>query len=156
MLNVENLNTLLSNKPDNLYVLCSVEVTENEGKLSVNAPIPVDITYKLCNQLNNFDIDRLVIVCRSSLEQYTKPFPYPETLKKIKEEVNKEITIFYQNPYPYNVPNFNNDLTVIRFGYDNGCLLDRMCVSQPKVNTTNLKEGTHYYLISKNKTIYIK
>ena len=64
MLNVENLNTLLSNKPDNLYVLCSVEVTENEGKLSVNAPIPVDITYKLCNQLNNFDIDRLVIVCK--------------------------------------------------------------------------------------------
>ena len=79
-----------------------------------------------------------------------------EALKKIKREIKKELTVFYQNPYPYNVPNFNNNLTVIRFGYDNGCLLDRMCVSQPKVDTTNLEEGSHYYLISKNKTIYIK
>ena len=156
MLNVENLNTLLSNKSDNLYVLCSVEVTESVGKLSVNAPIPSNTITKLCKVINNFDIDRLVIVCRSPLEQYTKPFPYPEALKKIKREIKKELTVFYQNPYPYSVPNFNNNLTVIRFGYDNGCLLDRMCVSQPKVDTTNLEEGSHYYLISKNKTIYIK
>ncbi len=156
MLNVENLNTLLSNKSDNLFVLCSVKVSNKEGTLSVNAPIPTHITSKLCNELNNFDTDRLVIVCRSPLEQYTKPFPYPETLNKIKSEVVKELSIFYQNPYPYNVPNFNNNLTVIRFGYDNGCLLDRMCVSQPKVDASNLVEGNHYYLISKNKTIYIK
>ena len=156
MLNVENLNTLLSNKSDNLYVLCSIKVNNCKGTLSVNAPIPADITSKLCNELNNFDVDRLILVCRSSKEQYTKPFPYPETLNKIKEETNKNLHIFYQNPYPYTVPNFNNNLTVIRFGYDNGCLLDRMCVSQPEVDATNLEEGSHYYLISKNKTIYIK
>ena len=113
MLNVENLNTLLSNKSDNLYVLCSVEVTESVGKLSVNAPIPSNTITKLCKVINNFDIDRLVIVCRSPLEQYTKPFPYPEALKKIKREIKKELTVFYQNPYPYNVPNFNNNLVPI-------------------------------------------
>ena len=90
MLNVENLSTLLSNKSDNLYVLCSVEVSESEGKLSVNAPIPTNTITKLCKVINNFDTDRLVIVCRSPLEQYTKPFPYPEALKKIKREIKKE------------------------------------------------------------------
>ncbi len=155
MLKVENLNTLLSSLEDNQYVLCSIEVTDSKGKLSVNAPIPTDISSKICNEINKFSTDRVILICRSRSEQYTNPFPYPETLKEIIKSINKKVTIFYQNPYPSNVPKFNKNLFTVRFGFDNGCLLDRICVSQPAVEM-NCGDGTYYYLISNNKTIYIK
>lgn len=155
MLKVENLNTLLSSSEVNQYVLCSIEVKKNIGKLSVNAPIPIDIRNKICNEINKLKTDRVVLICRSNLEQYTNPFPYPEDLKEIIKSLNKKVTIFYQNPYPYNVPKFNKNLFTVRFGFDNGCLLDRMCVSQPTVQM-NCEDGSYYFLISKNKTIYIK
>ena len=113
MLKVENLNTLLSSLEDNQYVLCSIEVTDSKGKLSVNAPIPSDISSKICNEINKFSTDRVILICRSRSEQYTNPFPYPETLKEIMKAINKKVTIFYQNPYPYNVPKFNKNLFTI-------------------------------------------
>ena len=154
-MNVENFNILLEDKQDNLFVVVKTTVENGKGKFFINALTPTYVLDKIIDFVNKSFYQSVVLVCRSYKEQYCKPCPPVNDIEYLENNINKKTLVFYQDPFPSEVPNFNTNHLVIRFGFDNGCNLDKECVSNPEFNS-NFSSGDHYFLISKNKTIYIK
>lgn len=154
-MNVENFNILLENKQDNLFVVVKTTVENGKGKFFINTLIPAYILDKIIDFINKSLYQSVVLVCRSHKEQYCKPCPTINDIEYLKNNINKKTLVFYQDPFPSEVPNFNTNHLVIRFGFDNGCNLDKECATNPEFDPS-FSTGDHYFLISKNKTIYIK
>ena len=68
-----------------------------------------------------------------------KNIPHKDTYKIFKSMLEKrsiEVHEFYQQPWPSPVPKFNlyEDTFVLRFGYDEGCEIDKLAVTKNKLN----------------------
>ena len=73
-------------------------------------------------------------------------------LDLIKNQTDKNIIIFYQDPWPEPVPSFiEMDTTVIRFGFDEGCELDKKCID-PNFSIA-MEDGEYNFLVNKNNSI---
>ena len=135
---------------DNLYIYTPVNVKDGLAKYSVNSVINKNSIVELVNVINRESYKKVILVCRSEKEPYTNEFPAKEYIDYIKENSNKEVKIFYQDPFPASVPNFSNEYMVIRFGWDSGSEFDKSVSNSHK---TDLGEGTNIILYNKNKQI---
>ena len=154
-MNVENFNILLEDKQDNLFVVVKTTVENGKGKFFINALSPTFVLDKIIEFVNESSYKSVIFVCRSYKEHYCKPCPPEKDINYLEKNIDKETIFFYQDPFPAEVPNFNSEHLVIRFGFDNGCHLDKKCAADPEFNS-DYESGDYYFLISKNKTIYIK
>ena len=107
---------------------------------------------QLVNVINNSTHQKIVLVCRSKDEPYTQEFPAQLYLDYIKKNSKKNIKVFYQNPLPAKVPNFEDDYMIIRFGWDSGCEFDN-AVGEDKLFDTELSDGSYTLLYNNNKSI---
>jgi len=152
---LNNCTTLLKDKSKNLYIYVSTTVLSRRYEITVNAKLPNNVLSEISEFINEVESENVVLICRSEKEQYTQEFPKKEQIEFIKSSTNKNISVFYQNPWPESVPNFmDKDTTFIRFGYDEGCLFDKHIVD--KKFDSNNKDGTNHYLINKNKLVKLK
>ena len=138
---------------DNLFIYTPTQVKDGLAKYSINTNITDESIIELVNVINNENYKSVVLVCRSEEEPHAEKFPTKECIDYIKENSNKEVKIFYQDPYPTPVPNFSHKYMVIRFGFDAGCEFDK---SLNKLHKTNLEEGSAVILYNKNKQINLK
>ena len=138
---------------DNLYIYTPVNVTDGLARYSVNSVINKNSIVELVNVINREVYKKVILVCRSKKEPYTNEFPAKEYIDYIKENSNKEVKIFYQDPIPTPVPNFPNEYMVIRFGWDSGSEFDKS-ISTPK--KTTLPNGNNIILYNKNKYINLR
>lgn len=152
---INTLNTLLEGKPDNLFVVVKTTIEKGKGKFFINALSPSFVLDKIIDFINESSYKSVILVCRSYKEHYCKPCPPLKDIDYLEKNINKHTIFFYQDPFPAEVPDFNPEHLVIRFGFDNGCYLDKKCATDPNFDS-DLESGDHYFLISKNKTIYIK
>lgn len=135
---------------DNLFIYTFAKVKDGLTKYSVNNFSTESSIKELVNVINKENYKKVVLVCRSENEPHTEQFPKKEYLEYIKENSNKEVKIFYQDPFPASVPNFSNEYMVIRFGWDSGSEFDKSVSNSHK---TDLDEGTNIILYNKNKQI---
>ena len=66
-------------------------------------------------------------------------------LSFFQKHLKTKSVVFYQDPWPEPVPKFNS--LVLRFGFDQGCELDKLLVEEPTY-TSNLPNGDQYLLVS--------
>lgn len=91
-------------------------------------------------------MEDVVFVCRSEKEWNFNKYPKDKQMNIIESDCNKKFTIFYQDPWPSSVPNFDSNKSIIRFGYDEGCKLDKMSNTWIDLQVFNrYTEGDDYY-----------
>ncbi|MCH1613184.1 MAG: hypothetical protein L7S72_07800 [Flavobacteriales bacterium] len=124
-----------------------------QAQIKINIDIPLSIAHSLSEYLSS--MENLVLVCRTKKEpHYGKDYPSEDIIKIIKKNIKSDFKVFYQNPWPSHVPNFSNKKNIIRFGYDEGCELDKLIFNKKlKCNQINTE---YYYLLNKNKITEIK
>lgn len=150
---IKHIENLLNDKLDNLYVYTRFVVdTETGFSMNTNSKIKSSILNELCIVIDNLNTKNIILVCRSEREPFTHEHPTEKEIKHIKSNTNKNIKVFYQNPWPEPVPLFiESNTSVIRFGFDEGCKLDNKCVD--KEFSVPMEIGEHIFLINKNKSI---
>lgn len=153
MMGIKNIESLLNDKLDNLYVYTKFVVDgETEFSMNTNSKIKSNILNELCDVIDNLNTKNIILVCRSKREPFTYEHPTEKQIKDIKSKTNKNIKVFYQNPWPEPVPLFvENNTSVIRFGFDEGCKLDNKCMDNEF--SVPMEIGEHIFLINKNKSI---
>ena len=153
MIEIKNIENLLNNKSDNLYVYTRIKL-DNTNKFSMNTNSKLDssIIFQICDFINKLDTENIILVCRSEKEPYTHEHPNKKEIEFIKNKTNKNIKIFFQEPWPEPVPCFiETNTSVIRFGFDEGCMLDMKCVDE--LFSLQMDMGVYDFLINKNKSI---
>jgi len=150
---ISEIEKLLNNKSDNLYVYTQINSDKsNRFLMSTNSEIKDTILHELCIFINNLNTENVILVCRSSKEPFTNEHPFESQLNLIVSQTDKNIIIFYQDPWPEPVPSFiKNNTSVIRFGFDEGCELDKKCID--KDFSIKVKLGEYIYLVNKNNSI---
>ena len=150
---ISELQNLLNNKSDNLYVYTKMIVRENsEFSMNVNSTISSEILTNIIYFINKLNTKNVILVCRSSNEPFADEHPAQTHLDLIKNQTDKNIIIFYQDPWPEPVPSFiEMDTTVIRFGFDEGCELDKKCID-PTFSIA-MEDGEYNFLVNKNNSI---
>lgn len=145
------------NKNKNFYVYSYVDVNDGVGIFNVNNNFEKNVTKKLLEYINKSNYKNVVLICRSEKEQFAEAFPTSVELEYLQNNIEKELTIFYQEPWPSHVPNFVDDKTTlyIRFGFDEGCEFDKLCVNNPTFKTTQ-DSGDYFFLLNNvnSKLIY--
>lgn len=140
--------------PDYFYCFYNISVKNGECTLGVNThdiPIPVN---KLCKFLNKLE-ERYVILCvRGEREPFMLPYPAIEQINHLKAECDKKVLVFNQEPWPASIPNFEteNKAVVIKFGYDEGCEVDKYFAQGKTLPMVN-EDYEGPILINKNKII---
>jgi len=152
MTGITKYTKYLDSYNDNFYVHCVLRI-ENK-KLSIHTNVGLQQSYAECiNEfVDNHECKNIIYTIRSKEEPYSEEYP-SSSVKNVLEKAKKNIVFFNQQPWPEAVPNFSNTNLVIRFGFDDGCDLDKLYNSP---TDTNLSDGTYHFLISKNKTIELK
>tara|TARA_B100000927_G_scaffold55005_1_gene41996 strand:- start:617 stop:1060 length:444 start_codon:yes stop_codon:yes gene_type:complete len=135
---------------DNLFIYTLAKVNNGLTKYSINSSCTESSIKELVSVINKETYKKVVLVCRSENEPHAEQFPKKEYIEYIKQNSNKEVKIFYQDPFPSVVPNFSNEYMVIRFGFDSGCEFDK---SVSEVYKTDLNDGVNTILYNKNKYI---
>jgi hypothetical protein len=138
---------------DNLYIVCKVIVDEGMMSLHINSEISNSVVSSIINYINDEFTD-IVMVFRTEEEPHSDSYPTQEQQILLLKGVKVKHKVFYQDPWPSNVPNFLKDKSVIRFGYDEGCKFDTSTLNK-KIKTKK-SNGEYYYLINKNKNIEIE
>jgi hypothetical protein len=150
---ISEIENLLNNKSDNLYVHTKIKSDKASGfSMNTNFEINDSELSELCTFINTLNTENVILVCRSSKEPFTEEHPPESQLNLIASQTDKNIIIFYQEPWPEPVPSFiEKNTSVIRFGYDEGCELDKKCID----STFSIKVdvGEYIYLVNKNKSI---
>jgi hypothetical protein len=128
-------------------------VRENsEFSMNVNSTISSEILTNIIYFINKLNTKNVILVCRSSNEPFADEHPTQTHLDLIKNQTDKNIIIFYQDPWPEPVPSFiEMDTTVIRFGFDEGCELDKKCID-PNFSIV-MEDGEYNFLVNKNNSI---
>ena len=150
---IKHIENLLNDKSDNLYVYTRIQSDKN-NKFSMNTNCKLDFSsiFKICDFINKLDTQNIILVCRSEKEPYTHQHPSKKEIEFIKNKTNKNIKIFYQEPWPEPVPSFvETNTSVIRFGFDEGCMLDMKCID-PNFSI-EMQFSEYNFLINKNKSI---
>ena len=135
---------------DNLFIYTLAKVNNGLTRYSINSYCTESSIKELVSVINKETYKKVVLVCRSEDEPHAEQFPKKEYIEYIKENSNKEVKIFYQDPFPSPVPNFSNEYMVIRFGYDSGSEFDK---SVSELYKTDLNNGVNTILYNKNKYI---
>lgn len=144
---------LLNNKSDNLYVYTRITRDATKGfSMNTNFEINDNELPELCTFINTLNTENVILVCRSPKEPFTEEHPSEYQLNLIVSRTDKNIIIFYQDPWPEPVPQFiEKNTSVIRFGYDEGCELDKKCVDS--AFSIKVDVGEYFYLVNKNNPI---
>jgi len=130
IINQLNNENLLSDFPDKTYQLCILENVENNLKISFNSSNN-SLSYKRAAEyINSRKYSRVILVCRHEKEPWASEFPTQKDLSTFIKKLNCKYDIFYQEPWPTPVPNFNLKDTevVIRFGYDEGLDINKWSI----------------------------
>lgn len=138
---------------DNLYIICKVIVEDGMMSLHINSEISNSVVSSIINYVNDSFTD-IVMVFRTEEEPHSNAYPTQEQQLLLLKGVKVEHKVFYQDPWPSNVPNFSKEKSVVRFGYDEGCKFDTSTLN--KKIKTNKSDGEYYYLINNNKNIELK
>lgn len=141
------------NRPKNFYVYVYINVENGEGVFNINNNLERNVVEELVDYINEVEYKNVVLICRSEKEQFSEPFPSISEVKFLKEETNKNVKIFYQEPWPAKVPNFieSDETLFIRFGFDEGCDFDKLCVSSPTFKTKK-EDGEYFFLINETNS----
>ena len=150
---ISEIENLLNNKSDNLYVYIKINSDKTKGfSMNTNSEINDSELPELCTFINTLNTENVILVCRSSKEPFTKEHPSEYQLNFITSRTDKNIIIFYQDPWPEPVPSFiEKNTSIIRFGYDEGCELDKKCIDS--AFSIKVDMGQYIYLVNKNKSI---
>lgn len=155
--NLKALTSLTSTLPDNTYVLSTITVKQNIATFNVNTGYKDKHLPKLLEVFNNKPQSKMIISVRGEKEHFTDG-AYPNTyqLNKLIEGIDKVCKVFYQEPWPAIVPNFNTeDTVVLRFGYDEGSSFDKACANKTNFDIKN-KNGSAILLISKDDNVVVE
>lgn len=147
------IQNLLNKKSNNLYVYTKIDISTQTGfSMNVNSAISSEILPNIISFINKLNTKNIILVCRSSNEPFADEYPTQTHLDLIKNQTDKNIIIFYQDPWPEPVPSFiEMDTTVIRFGFDEGCELDKKCID-PNFSIA-MEAGEYNFLVNKNNSI---
>jgi len=144
-------------KNKNFYLYVYVNIKNGVGRFNINNNFLRQVTKKLTEYINNSKYKNVVLICRSEKEQFTEAFPSLNELLYLKDNIKKNLKIFYQDPWPSHVPNFIKDekTLYIRFGFDEGSEFDKVCVNDPTFKTTQA-DGEYWFLLNNinNKLLY--
>tara|TARA_B100000900_G_C20524662_1_gene693665 strand:- start:208 stop:702 length:495 start_codon:yes stop_codon:yes gene_type:complete len=143
----------ISNLNNNFFIYTYINIEDGVGFLNVNSNFDLFTAYKLSEVINKTDYENVILIARNEKEQFSEPFPPTQDFKKFIKKLKKNVKVFYQDPWPAKVPSFldNKNTMIIRFGYDEGCEYDKLCVNNPSFDTTE-KEGKYFFLLNKNKS----
>lgn len=138
---------------DNFYSLYKVEHIDSGFQLKSNMEFDDDITYKICDFIEDSEYDKCILICRSKYEPYSDAYPSEEQVNIIKNKL-KNIIIFYQDPWPVTLPNFTNldNYLILKFGYDEGNYIDKNFENVYEYSTKITKEEK-YILLNNKKNI---
>ena len=155
---ISEIENLLNNKSDNLYVHTKIKSDKASGfSMNTNFEINDSELSELCTFINTLNTENVILVCRSSKEPFTKEHPSEYQLNLITSRTDKNIIIFYQDPWPESVPSFiETDTTIIRFGFDEGCELDKKCTDNSQLKSVSLNDGQYPFLINRKNSIDLK
>tara|TARA_B100000780_G_C20890873_1_gene354507 strand:+ start:120 stop:656 length:537 start_codon:yes stop_codon:yes gene_type:complete len=165
------IQNLLNGESDNLYVYTKIVIDKDRKfKMETNSAIQGNLLSDLGGFIDKLSTKNIILVCRSSNEPFAEEVPTNKQLSLLEHHINKNddkiknwfpknIKIFFQEPWPEPVPSFfygkgsdvENNTSVIRFGYDEGCELDKKCTDSSFSIEMNV--GSYVYLINKNKSI---
>ena len=154
---ISEIENLLNNKSDRLYVYTLLEISDGIASIHINSKITKDALTKICSFINKLNTKNVILVCRSSKEPFTSEYPTKVHVNLIKNQTDKNIIIFYQDPWPESVPSFIEiDTTIIRFGFDEGCELDKKCIDNSQLKSVSLNDGQYPFLINRKNSIELK
>ena len=140
--------------PNGVYLYTVLKVKDGVGKYIINDGLTRNVMPLIINKVNIAKPNKVTLVVRSSREHYTEgPFPTVSQLENIVTNIKKEVRVFYQEPWPAEVPDLLvPDSLVIRFGYDEGCEFDKEVASRATIKTDR-KNGDYPMLIGKNDSV---
>tara|TARA_B100001564_G_scaffold359178_1_gene379984 strand:+ start:4076 stop:4510 length:435 start_codon:yes stop_codon:yes gene_type:complete len=102
--------------PNNMFVLLLIR-----GDKVIPQPL-LDKFYieKIAEFVNNNIYNRVVLIVRSKSEPHTEEYPPLDLMDTLVEKINKETHIFYQDPWPTEVPNFieDKDTMFLQLGFN--------------------------------------
>jgi len=154
---IDKLTELTNALPDNTYIFATVSIDKNKATFNVNVGYTDLHLSKLIDIFNNRPESKMIFSVRSSKEYYaTGAYPTDHQVKELVKGIHKECRVFYQEPWPAEVPNFNlEDTIVLRFGYNEGCTFDKACAANT-VFDMKCKNGSGVLLISKEGNIVLE
>jgi hypothetical protein len=139
-------------------------VIKNGGVLiHTNSGLDVPRVVEIKKFIKQSNFENIIFSVRSELEPYPELYPN-EVMLDMLLDGNSNITLFNQEQWPAEVPNFVDTNLVIRFGFDQGCELDLLQLEEPLPLSTfgilnddsRYQNGIYHYLLNKNETIKLK
>ena len=143
-------------------ILCTAHFDSKNKQCNFNTDISADSNLfigKVIKHLKDNDYKRLVIFTRTRKEVgHPTDIPSIKTINTLEKLCRDESIHFYnfiQNPYPEPIHNFNldSDTFVLRFGFDDGCKVDKHAVTKDIVESTERESKKYLLMVTKN-TIY--
>lgn len=140
--------------PIGVYVYTVLKVEDGIGKYIINDGLTSKVMPLIVNKINIAKPNKITLVVRSSREHYTEgPFPTVGQLDNLVSNIKKEVRVFYQEPWPAEVPDLQvPDSLVIRFGYNEGCEFDKEVASGATIKTDR-KNGSYPMLLGKDDSV---
>ena len=144
-------------------ILCTAHFDKENKLCGFNTNISAESkTFKtnLLKHLEDGEYKRLVIFTRTSKEVgHPDDVPSIDFINILEKECRDKSIHFYnfvQNPYPEPIYNFvlDSDTFVLRFGFDNGCDIDRHAVKKDILESIEDEEKNYVVMVTKND-IYI-
>ena len=85
-------------------------------------PAVINNDYTMPKFINENTYSSVVLICRSEKEpQRTDSYPSSILTDQLVNQIKKDTYLFYQNPWPEPVPNFDDsDTMYVQLGYDEG------------------------------------
>lgn len=151
--NLIKQNGYMNRYNDSFYIYSYMEVLDSDIKITINASLYPDILDSIISFLKTDTSENIIMSVRGDKEPHSDELPTKTQKKYLVDSLkNKNIRFFNQEPWPQPVPNFSKNNLVIRFGYDEGCELDKSTLNKVK-NSSNLKNGKYYFLLNKKESI---
>lgn len=154
LLKILKNSLVLDSLDTNEFIYASVCVNDNIINVSVNKDLPPSVHEDLLSTINNFNTEEVVLICRGPHEPFTKQFPKNNTLLFLRKS-NKNIKLFFQNPWPSEIPKFNKNLSTLRFGFDENSQLDKI-KKDSIFSKRNIYDKKVNVIINKNKIIFLE
>lgn len=100
---------------DNVFVFAMLR---QEEIIPQPALTPI-LVKSISNFINENTYSSVVLIIRSDKEPYQTGYPPSELVTQLENEINKDTYLFYQNPWPEAVPNFDDsDTMYVQLGFD--------------------------------------
>lgn len=130
--NILKDKNLLEDFPEKTYQFGYIRTKENKLQFNFNFFVDDSIIENVAKYLNDKNYTNIVIVARSEKEPFTNAFPKPNKLEQFVDLIDTNTNLFYQEPWPGVVPNFELDdnSCVVRFGFDEGLSLNTKNVNK--------------------------